>query len=333
VVRPYVAIAIVVASAIGIASATVAIAASGPVAMRPPSLGGSVLPAQVPDPANDPEHVMLSALRPSAGGAASDRSIVYRNGCHVKAQAPTPAHFCVYGDTTAKRTVVLIGDSHAAQWFPAFDRATRALNVRLVYLTRSACPGEAVSVRVRVYYRACDVWRQNAYALIKTLPRVDLLVIAGSAHHVLLQRQTHVLITSQSARAQEWASGIQRTVAALGAVAHDVVVMRDTPQMSRESGPCLIATNGDNGACGTAYGTASAAVIWQAERGAAQQYPTVGTADFTAAFCTPTQCRPVTSTGILRWRDRGHMTATFGPILTPLVEAMLGRALAGHLTN
>ena len=327
------AYAVAIAGLVGVAGVTLA-AATGAEAIRPPSVGSPALPAQVPDPANDPSHVVLSALHPSAGKAFDDRSIVYTTGCHVGAQSVTTARFCVFGDKKAKRTVVLIGDSHAAQWFPAFDRATRSLHVRLLYLTRSACPGEAVSVRAGGgYYQACDAWRESAYSLIKKLPRVDVVVVGISAHAVLLSHDTHRPIVGQSARAAEWAAGIRRTVTALGGAARAVLLLRDTPLMSKKSGPCLIATKGDNQGCGTPYARALAGSVWVAQQTVAEQYPKVGTADFTEAFCTSSRCLPVTNTGVLRWRDRGHMTLTFGRLLTPLVEPVLRDALAGNLTN
>ncbi|MFG2590072.1 hypothetical protein [Streptomyces sp. NPDC048438] len=44
----------------------------------------------------------------------SSRSAVHRDGCHVD-HAATGTRPCVYGDRTSSRTVVLFGDSHAAQ--------------------------------------------------------------------------------------------------------------------------------------------------------------------------------------------------------------------------
>jgi hypothetical protein len=293
----------------------------------------SSLPAGIPDPAADPVRVALSALRPPTKLAASDRPVVYRNGCHVLTRSVVRARVCTYGDKRATRTVVLIGDSHAAQWFPAFEKATVALHLRLLYLTKSACPGIAVSVRNHGYYRECDRWRESAYALIRKLPRVDLLVVGESAHAALLQRPSKVLITDPSARAREWSAGVRRTVTDLGGVSREIVLLRDTPELGADSARCLVARRGDNRACGAAYSKTSAAPIWHAESSVAQQHPAVGTADFTAAFCTPARCRPVTSTGILRWRDRGHMSATFAALLTPMVETMLRRAMKGQLTN
>ena len=290
----------------------------------------------IPDPAKDPAHVRLAAVRPAPGSASSDLPVVYPNGCHVFAPQITRAHFCIYGDRHATKTVVLIGDSHVAQWFPAFDVAARSAHVKLLYLTKSSCPGETVSVRVwqgNAYYRACDTWRDNAFALIKQQKHVDLVVMGGFARHQMVERRTNIHITDPQARAKEWAAGIRRTVKTLGGVAGGFLILRDTPLPRLDSPHCLLSSGGDNNACQTSYGSASSDLFGQTERTVAQEYANVGTADFTSAFCTPIRCRPVTSTGILRWRDQGHMTATFARLLAPQVQFVLQRALAGHYTN
>jgi hypothetical protein len=290
----------------------------------------------VPDPAKDLAHVDLASIRPDPARAASDLPPVYANGCHVFAPQVTRARFCVYGDRSARKAVVLIGDSHVAQWFPAFDSAARSAHLKLLYLTKSSCPGETVSVRVwqgNAYYRACDTWRDNAFTLIKQYKHVDLVVMGGFARHQLVERRTNNHITDPKLRAEEWAAGIRRTVRTLEGVAAGFVILRDTPLPRVDSAHCLVSSGGDNRACETTYRSASSQLFGETERAVALRYPRVGTADFSSAFCTRSRCRPVTSTGILRWRDQGHMTATFARVLAPEVELMLERALAGDFTN
>src|SRR6478672_11697370 len=104
--------------------------------------------APVPNPAKDPLRVHVASVRPALGHAESDEPVVYKNGCHVYTRAGTRAHFCVYGDKDAKTTMVLFGDSHVAQWFAAFDGAARLEHVKLLYITKTSCPAQSVSVRV-----------------------------------------------------------------------------------------------------------------------------------------------------------------------------------------
>ncbi|HTY72984.1 MAG TPA: hypothetical protein VMI11_11250 [Actinomycetes bacterium] len=53
----------------------------------------------------------------------------------------------------------------------------------------------------------------------------------------------------------------------------------------------------------------------------------------TSAFCTASRCRPVTSTHVLRWRDRSHMSVTFSRLLSSRVRLMIRSAMAGRLSG
>ena len=47
---------------------------------------------------------------------------------------------CVYGDAHADTTIVLIGDSHAGHWFPAFNVLAKRNGWRLIPLVKASCP-------------------------------------------------------------------------------------------------------------------------------------------------------------------------------------------------
>src|SRR4029078_8396374 len=93
-------------------------AASG----RPPTAGGPV-------PAD---------LQPSLATVKDDAAIIYAHGCPL-AQPTVEPKVCLFGDTSSPTPVVLIGDSHAAQWFPPLARLATVEHWQLVSLTKSAC--------------------------------------------------------------------------------------------------------------------------------------------------------------------------------------------------
>src|SRR3954453_1063178 len=62
-----------------------------------------------------------TAVRPSPSRANADRSLAYADGCHLPDRA-TRSPNCAYGDAESATTVVLFGDSHAMQYFPALQR-------------------------------------------------------------------------------------------------------------------------------------------------------------------------------------------------------------------
>ena len=47
---------------------------------------------------------------------------------------------CIFGDSMRRRTVVLMGDSHAEHWLPAMDRIGRERHWKVYAMVKPACP-------------------------------------------------------------------------------------------------------------------------------------------------------------------------------------------------
>ena len=108
---------------------------------------------------------------------------IYADGCQLDKQATTPKATCIYGDSSANRSIVLFGDSHAAQWFPAIDSWAKAKNYRLIVMTKSSCPAIALPLKDSGAFKAklCEKFRANALEDIKKLK--PALVIVGNFEH------------------------------------------------------------------------------------------------------------------------------------------------------
>ncbi len=78
---------------------------------------GEEVGALVPTPNPTPTLFVPADMRPGLRAVAGDKAAVYGDGCHLDAGS-VHAKECIYGDAGTTR-VVLFGDSHAAQWFPA----------------------------------------------------------------------------------------------------------------------------------------------------------------------------------------------------------------------
>ncbi len=93
--------------------------------------------------------------------ARRDRPRVYADNCHVPFEAVEQPP-CIYGAPGAPHRAVLLGDSHAAQWFPPLEAAAREAGWQLDAWTKSGCP--AIEAHIwnaarRTHYEACDRWR------------------------------------------------------------------------------------------------------------------------------------------------------------------------------
>src|SRR5699024_5298103 len=111
----------------------------------------------------------VDKIRTSPDEAADDRGQMKEDGCLVsKKKTRSPA--CVYGDPDGKKTVVLFGDSHAMQWFPALNKVAKKRHWRLLGLTKSGCTPAKTTVFTGAFkrgYTECDTWRR------KTLKRIE----------------------------------------------------------------------------------------------------------------------------------------------------------------
>ena len=77
------------------------------------------------------ERAVPSNLNPSLERAHHDQARPFLDGCD-DGWRDTRVVPCAYGDRRSTTTVVLFGDSHAPQWFPAFERVAAARHWRLV---------------------------------------------------------------------------------------------------------------------------------------------------------------------------------------------------------
>ena len=99
------------------------------------------------------------------------------DGCHIHV-GKTVSPKCEYGDVSSKETIVLYGDSHAAQWLPALDIIGRENGIKVVSLTKSACPATEVIKELSSQYRVkdCQDFRDNSIARIRALKPLAVIM-------------------------------------------------------------------------------------------------------------------------------------------------------------
>ena len=217
----------------------------------------------------------------------------------------------------------LVGDSHAAQWFPALARASAPDGWGLTSLTKSACPFVDVPVVTGAYRRPfveCDVWRTRILARIRA-EQPDLVVVSAST-----PAYRSLLVAGAVDFDRVWAGGLTRMIEQLPAGSR-VVVLGDSPQWPRPSVFCLSGALSDAGGCARSAsaltdGALSGVEATAARAAGAQYVPTVPW--LCAATC------PAIVGNVVVYRDEHHVTATFSGLLAPVVgRDVLGGAGAG----
>lgn len=285
-----------------LASVTVAVvtlAATPGLEARPTSttqVASAVVPSQSPDfTGYVPEN-----LRPSLRDAAGTASTMHANGCHVADRDDTAIRDCVMGDPDGALTVALVGDSHAAHWFPALERwAEHRGGVRLLGYSKAGCPVADVTVRsAGVPFTACDTWRAAVLGRLR-VERPDVVLVSNSSR---------LPFAEPGARTPAWSSGMERLFDALPSGSR-VAVVANTPQFEESVPRCLSANLDDAAACGADRDTAVDS-DWIAAERAVTERRGHGYVDLTDWFCDAERCGVVQG-DVLEFRDHSHLTTAW----------------------
>lgn len=325
-VRPGRVLAFAGAASLTVAMSGVALAALTPLTLRPagPVVGGPIdevpLPTTVARSSTTPTPTLATTrpgpvpadLVPSLVDARDDLPAIYTNGCHVGVPERYPATPCVFGDPDGDETIVLFGDSHAAQWFPTLERIAKERHWRLLSMTKSGCSSVDVPVWNQLLdrpYEECTAWREAA---VEAIGRADpALVVISNAHRYSLALDGELAWSTD--HEDVWSAGLSRTIDRLSTKAHAIVLIGDTPRMADDPPVCLSKRLDDASACATSSTSAVPRFrLTEDLRIAAGTGVTF--VDPTPWLC-PTEPCPVVIGRFLVYRDRHHMTATYARAL------------------
>ncbi|WP_238431662.1 acyltransferase family protein [Streptomyces cavernae] len=258
-----------------------------------------------------------SNLAPPLPKVKSSRSAVYRDGCHVDHAATRPRP-CVYGDRSSSRTVVLFGDSHAAQWFPALRVLATARGWKLVSLTKASCKvADVTIVSDHKPYTACDTWRSNAVARIKSL-RPALVVVSSSDAGDPARPAADPL--------HQWTTGFENTFRELGTSGTRIAALLDTPWPKGDPIDCAARNSLQLRACANHLPDATRDATRGAAIRAAASTTTTTVIDPTPWVCAPrTGICPVVVADTAVYRDDSHLSEAYAEALAPVLASSLDR--------
>jgi hypothetical protein len=262
-------------------------------------------------------------LKPTLSDASSDLPLPEENGC-LDGYTDAAVHPCVYGDTGSATSIVLFGDSHALQWFPAIDALANQQDDSVVVMTKATCP----PIDVTVYnpdlgrtYTECDRWKRAELARMATLH--PAVVILGFSREYGIAND-HVVVDGPA-----WLSGLSEMVTRIeNATGARVVLMGDDPYPQRSVPQCLSVHLSDTPACSIPkhYPYYNPGGIFQEKTVASSTG--AGYVDTDPWFCISTTCTVIVG-NLLVYRDDNHITASYADWLTPAVGAQLEVATGG----
>ncbi len=224
---------------------------------------------------------------------------VYDDGCHVN-YGETKSGKCTYGDLNSKTTIVLYGDSHAAQWFPALEKLARQRGFTLISLTKSACPAVDVVRSDQGAYKNsdCSAWRKSSVARIKSI-HPAAVIISGFQHYAVPN--------GLGSRQTWWENGQRRLLGSLKGASSHLIYITDTPKPARDIPSCLASRNSSS--CDSSERSPATIVS-----GFEAINPTTWLCD---TYC------PAIMYGIVAYRDASHISVDMAIHLLPSLEAAL----------
>ncbi|WP_158645610.1 acyltransferase family protein [Stackebrandtia albiflava] len=255
-------------------------------------------------------------LKPSLEDAKDDQPVTYPDGCHLGFDETTAESDCLYGDPNGENTMVLMGDSHAAQWFPALEAIAREAGWRLFNATKSACPVADVATYNSTFdrpYTECIDWRNATFEWI-TQTRPQLAVISTSDGNSA---------DGQGNLDQLWLDGISSTVDRLQEGDTRVAYLADTPSFAHDVPECIADNLSNVTPC------VQATTEGYREPNRRQMVidmlsqTEVKVIDPGAWICGPETC-PVIVGNLMVFKDKHHLSTPYVRMLTPLLADALG---------
>ncbi|MXO84915.1 acyltransferase family protein [Altererythrobacter aurantiacus] len=232
---------------------------------------------------------------------------------------------CRFGTQNGSRTIVLLGDSHAAQWFTPIREIAERRGWKLITLVKVACPPAHVSFYYQSLgrrYRECEQWRGAALQYISELAP-ELVVVTGSLAYAV--------------DPEAWRTGTGQLFDELTASGSHVLQLRDNPRPGFDVVACL--------------SQASWGAEWRRSLGLPPQdcrFERAGTLnterykgeyseiaarrlvtglDLTDRICPGSIC-PVERSGQVIYRDTNHLTEYFVKTLSGELSVIINKIMS-----
>lgn len=254
-------------------------------------------------------NVLPANLRPQLEHAKDDVPLIYDQGCHTRQSERTdPITPCIFGSGT--RSVVLFGDSHAAQWFPGLFPAANRGEFRLISITASNCtpmspvryPGDG--------YDDCEAWRQGALDYLAENPPSMIVISAYLSRAVAAADPDGVQFAhSLDKLFNELPPGVP------------VRFIADTPEFETTPVDCIAESPTSLHQCGLDPAAARSSTLGQAAHDVVIKHDGLYI-DLNPRICSPQWCGVVRADTLV-YRDHHHLTATYATELGPLLLAQL----------
>jgi peptidoglycan/LPS O-acetylase OafA/YrhL len=257
-------------------------------------------------------------VEPKLSDAPNDWEQLFKDGCELQYNGSNPPT-CVYGNPKGSRTVALVGDSTAGEWFPAVQKLAQQHDWKVVTFIKFSCRFEDMRQYSRILqreYTECEQWIPNVVQQLQQL-KPDLTIVSADRSPGVFDPANDNPTVQGNAMAR-----------LLEQVPGQIALMVVTPQLTQGNGfldppTCLSQHKDDVTACeasrslsyGWRYGIAEKA----AYKALKPRAVIVNLSDY---ICPGNAC-PSVMNDMIVWRDYFHLTATFSASLASALYAQL----------
>ena len=156
---------------------------------------------------------------------------IYSDGCNAGG-GKTASSNCTYGDLSSSKSIVLFGDSHAAQWFEPLNAIASNYGFKLISLTKSACPAFELPTVSKNSYKdeVCAAWQENSIKRINELSP-EFVIVSSFSHYNLYEKNNqkeNIYVLGQ----KDLYNKLKDSVA-------NLIYLSDTPKPVKDIPKCL----------------------------------------------------------------------------------------------
>jgi peptidoglycan/LPS O-acetylase OafA/YrhL len=259
-----------------------------------------------------------SPLAPSLVHLADDRTEP-TDDCWAGNQAKTRHKLCPEGDTTATKTVVVYGDSHAAQWLRPLSALAKKNHLKLIPLVKANCmPADVAEMWQGKPYPQCETYRTWAMQQMKRL-KPSMIIVSGLLSTNIVDPATQQKV-SDAKGTELFASGSERTLRDLRKLSTKVEVLSDQSRLPKPASSCLGSRTADLSTC--AEPPEKLTMDRDAKWKASAAKTGANYVDMLPWECSNSMC-PIVVDGTIVYRDQHHLTTTYAERLQPVLAKQI----------
>jgi hypothetical protein len=221
---------------------------------------------------------------------------------------------CIYGSTSAKRTIVIFGDSFVGNWIPALNEVGKSLGYRIAAFEFAGCITSFVPPSSGTI-RECNEWHAHLPAAVRAQKPVAILSANGTLSWG---------VTGDP----EWIQGIEKAFDEMTMNAPDTirVLISISPHLPALAPTCLASYPSAMQKCSLVYhpgqlgtGLYSGSLVRDQKAAAAAHAILLPTVQW---FCVKDRC-PAVIGNLLVYADADHVTIAYSEYLWKVLQAAL----------